>query len=43
MLKKLNNLEIGILVSLWNNILEIFNCISEKLQSVQMYLIIAIS
>ncbi|XP_060846758.1 zinc finger MYM-type protein 1-like [Rhopalosiphum padi] len=36
LLKNLKSLEMGILTTLWNDILERFNCISKKLQSVHI-------
>jgi len=36
LLKNLKSLEMGILTALWNDILERFNCISKKLQSVHI-------
>ncbi|KAF0684068.1 zinc finger MYM-type protein 1-like, partial [Aphis craccivora] len=36
LLKRMNSLEMGILVSVWNNILERFNIISKKLQNVHI-------
>lgn len=43
LLKNLKSLEMGILTTLWNDILERFNCISKKLQSVQIDLTTVVS
>lgn len=43
LLKKMKSLEMGILVSVWNDILERFNIISKKLQNVHIDLAIVIT